>query len=415
MFSISPIIVFVVIYLATSIIAGDFYKVPITVTFMLSSIYAIAATTGKSINERIEIFSKGAGQPDIMMMLWIFVLAGAFAHSAKAMGCIDATVQLTLSALPSNTIYAGLFLSACFVSISIGTSVGTIAALTPIAVGLAEATGSNTAFITSIVVGGSFFGDNLSFISDTTVAATQSQGCKMDEKFKANLRIVAVAAVISLLIYIYIGRNVSSNTDYSSIEYYKILPYILVLIVSILGVNVMTVLTVGIILTAVIGFSYGEFDLYSWFGSMGEGIVAMGELVIVTLLAGGLLAVVKVNGGIDYILRITSLIRGRRGAECCIAFLVSVINLCTANNTIAIITVGSIARSISEKYNISPRRTASILDTFSCVVQGLIPYGAQILIASGLSGVNPVSIVSYMYYPLILALIAVGYIVVVRK
>ena len=219
MFSISPIIVFVVIYLATSIIAGDFYKVPITVTFLLSSIYAITTTTGKTINERIAIFSKGAGQPNIMMMLWIFVLAGAFAHSAKAMGCIDATVQMTLSVLPSNTIFAGLFLSACFISISIGTSGGTIAALTPIAVGLAEATGSNTAFIASIVVGGSFFGDNLSFISDTTVAATQSQGCKMDEKFKANLRIVAIAAVIALLIYIYIGRDVNSNTDFLSIDY----------------------------------------------------------------------------------------------------------------------------------------------------------------------------------------------------
>ena len=415
MFSISPVIVFVILYFVTSIMAGDFYKVPITVTFMLSAIYAIGTTTGKSIGERIEIFSKGAGQPNILLMIWIFILAGVFAYSAKSMGCIEATVQFTLSSLPSNTIYAGLFLASCFISISIGTSVGTIAALIPIAVGIAEATNSDIALITSIVVGGSFFGDNLSFISDTTVAATQSQGCRMNEKFRANFRIVAPSALLAFLIYIYMGRYISSTQSFSDIEYYKILPYILVLIVSLLGVNVMIVLTIGIVLTSVIGFISGEYNLISWCESMGEGIASMGNLIIVTMLASGLLNVVKANGGIDYILRITNIVHGRRGAELCIAFLVSIVNLFTANNTVAIITIGDIARRIADKYSIPPRRTASILDTFSCIVQGLIPYGAQLLIAGGLAGVNPVSIMTYMYYPFILAAVGIGYIIFVRK
>lgn len=415
MFAISPLIVFTLLYLVTSIVAGDFYKVPISVAFALSSIYAIAITKKKSINERIEIFSRGAGQPNMMLMLWIFILAGAFAYSAKSMGCIDATVQLTLSILPANTIFAGLFLAACFISLSIGTSVGTIAALTPIAVGIANTTGCDTAFITAVVVGGSFFGDNLSFISDTTVVATQSQGCKMSEKFKANFRLVAPTAFITLLIYFYLGKEIHSISNFSTIEYYKIFPYLMVLIVSLMGVNVLFVLTMGILLTGGIGLLSGSFDLYSWFGSMGEGIISMGELIIITMLAGGLLALVKENGGIDYILRITSIVRGRRGAELCIAFLVSIVNMCTANNTVAIITVGGIAKAISKEYNIAPRRAASILDTFSCITQGLIPYGAQILIACGLSGLNPMNLISYMYYPMLLALISIGYIVIMRK
>lgn len=405
--ALSPLLVFIVLYLVTSIIARDFYKVPITVAFMISSIYAVATSWNFPLPKRIDMFSKGAGTSNMMMMLWIFVLAGAFANSAKVIGSIDATVNLTLMVLPGSMIMAGLFLAACFISLSIGTSVGTIVALVPIAAGLAGSTGVSIPMMTAVVVGGAFFGDNLSFISDTTIVATSTQGCRMSDKFRVNFFIVMPAAVLIFLIYIFAGSDIQSPTDIPAVEFTKVIPYLVVLVCAIFGMNVMAVLTIGIILTGLIGMVNGTYDLYGWFGSMGDGIIGMSELIIVTMLAGGLLEIVKANGGIDYIIsRMSTHIKSKRGAELSIAGLVAVTDICTANNTVAIITVGGIAKQIGDKFGVDNRKCASILDTFSCCMQGLIPYGAQMLMAAGLAQLNPIQIIPYLYYPLATGIVA---------
>ncbi|MBP5277137.1 MAG: Na+/H+ antiporter NhaC family protein [Prevotella sp.] len=405
--ALSPLLVFIVLYLVTSIIARDFYKVPITVAFMISSIYAVATSWNFPLPKRIDMFSKGAGTSNMMMMLWIFVLAGAFANSAKVMGSIDATVNLTLMVLPGSMIMAGLFLAACFISLSIGTSVGTIVALVPIAAGLAGSTGVSIPMMTAVVVGGAFFGDNLSFISDTTIVATSTQGCRMSDKFRVNFFIVMPAALIIFVIYIFAGSGIQSPTDIPTVEFTKVIPYLVVLVCAIFGMNVMAVLTIGIILTGLIGMVNGTYDLYGWFGSMGDGIIGMSELIIVTMLAGGLLEIVKANGGIDYIIsKMSTHIKSKRGAELSIAGLVAVTDICTANNTVAIITVGGIAKQIGDKFGVDNRKCASILDTFSCCMQGLIPYGAQMLMAAGLAQLNPIQIIPYLYYPLATGIVA---------
>ncbi len=404
--ALSPLLVFIILYLVTSIIARDFYKVPITVAFMVSSVFAIAITKGK-LRRRVNVFSRGAGTPEMMLMIWIFILAGAFAHSAKVMGSIDATVNLTLSLFPSEMLLAGLFLAACFISLSIGTSVGTIVALTPIAAGVAAQTEASVAMLTAVVVGGSFFGDNLSFISDTTIISTQTQGCQPSDKFKVNAFIVAPAALLILVIYIFLGRNLSIPGEIPAIDFWRVVPYLVVLITAIFGMNVMAVLTLGIVLTGAIGLANGVFDLYGWLQAMGEGILGMSELIIITLLAGGLLEIIRHNGGIDFIIsKLTQRIHGKRGAELSIAALVSLVNVCTANNTVAIITVGSIARKIGERYQLDPRKCASLLDSFSCFTQGLIPYGAQMLMAAGLAQLNPILLLPHLYYPFAIGIAA---------
>lgn len=406
--ALSPLVVFIVLYLVTSLISGDFYKVPITVAFMVASIFAIGISGGYPLSKRIEIYSKGASTDNMMMMLWIFVLAGAFANAAKDMGSIDATVNLTLSILPDNMLLAGLFLASCFISISIGTSVGTIVALTPIAAGVAHQTGTDLPFVVAVVVGGSFFGDNLSFISDTTVVATRTQDCKMADKFKVNLFIAAPAAIIILLLYIFLGADIHTLQQANAVNFWKIVPYMAVLICAVFGINVMAVLTIGLILTGVIGVADGTYDIYGWFSSMGSGITGMGELIIITMMAGGMLEIIRENGGIDYLIRlITRHVNSKRGAEFTIAFLVSLVDICTANNTVAILTVGGIAKQISDKFGVDNRKTASLLDTFSCCAQGLIPYGAQLLMTAGLAKINPVSIVPYLYYPIVLGIFAI--------
>ena len=405
--ALSPLGVFITLYLVTSIIAGDFYKVPITVAFMMSSIYAIMISTGQPVRQRIDIYSRGAGNPQMMLMIWIFILAGAFAHSAKVMGCIDATVNLTLYLLPGNMLLAGLFLAACFISISIGTSVGTIVALTPIAAGVAAYTGTSIPMMTAVVVGGSFFGDNLSFISDTTIVATSTQGCKLSDKFRVNAYIVFPAALLSFFVYLYLGADITSPQHIPANEYTKVIPYIVVLFTAIMGMNVMAVLTLGILLTGCIGLLNGSFTMFSWMGAMGDGIIGMGELIIITMMAGGMLELIKHNGGIDFVIhRLTRHIHGKRGAELSIAGLVSVIGLCTANNTVSIITVGGIAKQIGDRFGVDNKKCASILDTFSCFVQGIIPYGAQILMAAGLASIAPITIIPYLIYPFILGLTA---------
>jgi Na+/H+ antiporter NhaC len=405
--ALSPLVVFILLYLVTSIIAHDFYKVPITVAFMISSIYAVAISGGLPLQKRIETFSRGASTGNLMLMLWIFVLAGAFANSAKVMGCIDATVNLTLTLLPANMLLAGLFLAACFISMSIGTSVGTIVALVPIAAGLATSTGTSVAMMTAVVVGGAFFGDNLSFISDTTIAATQTQGCRLSDKFRVNAFIVAPAALIILIAYIFMGSGVQSPSNVPDVAFVKVVPYLIVLITAIFGMNVMAVLTLGLVLTGVIGLIDGSYDIYSWFKAMGDGILGMGELIIITMMAGGLLEIIRENGGIDFIIkRMTAHVSSKRGAELSIAALVTLTNICTANNTVAIITVGGIAKQIGDRFGVDNRKCASLLDTFSCFTQGIIPYGAQLLMAAGLAKLNPIDIVPFLYYPLALGLSA---------
>ncbi|CDB97255.1 na+/H+ antiporter family protein [Bacteroides sp. CAG:443] len=402
-----PLVVFLCLYLVTSLIVNDFYKVPITVAFMVASIYAVATTKGLSLNDRILQFSSGAANKNIMLMLWIFILAGAFAQSAKAMGAIDATVNLTLLLLPDNLLLAGIFLASCFISLSIGTSVGTIVALVPVAAGIAAKTDVNLAFMTALVIGGAFFGDNLSFISDTTIAATRTQGCVMRDKFRVNFMIAVPAALLVFIYYIIYGVHVESANEIQSIEWAKVIPYLIVLGTAIAGMNVTLVLLLGLLSTGVIGLIYGSFDLFGWFASMGEGITGMGELIIITLMAGGMLELIRFNGGVDYILhRLTQHVKNKRGAELSIAALVSLANFCTANNTIAIITVGPLANNIAEQFKVDKRKSASVLDIFSCVVQGIIPYGAQMLIAAELTQLSPISIIGYLYYPITLGIIA---------
>lgn len=405
--ALSPLFVFLCLYLVTSVIINDFYKVPITVAFLVSTIYAIAITRGESIESRINIFSAGAAHKNVMLMIWIFILAGAFAQAAKCMGAIQATVNLTMNLLPDSLLLPGIFLAACFISLSIGTSVGTIVALTPVAVGIAEHTSVGIPFMVAVVVGGAFFGDNLSFISDTTIAATKTMGCKMRDKFKMNSAIAFPAAIVVLLIYVFMGADVHTRSLSGEVQWYAILPYLTVLVLAVLGVNVMVVLTIGIILTGIIGLPTGQMTLWQWFEAMGDGIMGMGELIIVTMMAGGMMALIRHNGGMNYLIHLlTKRIKGRRGAEMSIATLVGLSNVCTANNTIAIITAGPIANEIAGRYHLDNRKCACILDTFSCLVQGIIPYGAQLLMAAGLSHVSPAAIIGYLYYPVTLGVFA---------
>lgn len=398
--ALSPLIVFLLLYMGTSAAVGDFYKVPISAAFLVASVYAMFISLGKTAEDKIAIFSEGAGNKNVLLMIWIFILAGAFASTAKEIGSIEATVNLALKILPGNMIYAGLFIAACFISMAIGTSVGTIVALVPVATGIAAQTGTGVAFMTGIVASGAFFGDNLSFISDTTIAATRTQNCKMNDKFKANIMIAAPAAVIVTIIYLYLGRGVSAIADTGTIQWLKILPYIIVIGLAISGMNVASVLVTGIALNAVIGIFNGSFGFEGWLGCIGGGISGMGELIIVTMLAGGMLELIKVNGGLDFITHnLTKHIKSKRGAEFSIAGIVSLANICTANNTIAIITTGRIAKDITQKFGLDKRKTASILDTFSCLIQGMLPYGAQLLMASGLAGISSVSIIGHLYYP----------------
>ena len=403
-FALSPLIVFLCVYLVSSIVAQDFYKIPISSAFLVASIYAMLITRNKSLEERIAAFSAGAGNSNVLLMIWIFVLAGAFAATAKDIGAIDATVNIALRILPGRLIYAGLFIAACFISMSIGTSVGTIVALVPVGAGIAQqiASGSaaDIAFITAIITGGAFFGDNLSFISDTTIAATRTQDCSMADKFKVNIRIVLPAAAIVTGLYIFLGADVSATYEGFPIDWVKLIPYILVIAFALSGVNVAVVLAAGIGVNAIIGFSTGCFGWSGFLESIGGGIAGMTDLIIVTMLAGGMLELIRINGGLDFIVNgLTKRINGKRGAEFSIAGLVSLANLCTANNTIAIITTGRIAKDITDKFGLDPRKTASILDTFSCLVQGIIPYGAQLLMAGGLAGVSQIAILQYLYYP----------------
>ena len=417
--ALTPILVFLGIYLVTSVLIKDFYKVPVASAFLLASVYAVLISKG-SLRERIDVFSEGAGNSKVLLMVWIFILAGAFAQTAKDIGAIDATVNLTLRVIPGSMLFAGLFFTACFISMSVGTSVGTIVALVPIATGIAHEAGFSEAFLAAIIVGGAFFGDNLSFISDTTIAATKALDCAMKDKFKANIRIVAPAVLLVFVIYVIKGIGVDVTVEPGAAEPLKLLPYILVLVLALAGMDVLLILSLGIGVNLLIGLFTGSLGWADWLSSVGEGISGMGSLIIVTLLAGGMMALIRAGGGLDWLVgaltrRLASSSsapaasrRQRRGAELSIAALVSLANLCTANNTIAIITVGGIAKDIADRVGLDRRRVASILDTFSCFIQGLIPYGAQLLMASGLAGVGAAAIIRYLYYPFALGIVALA-------
>lgn len=416
--ALSPIAVFLSLYVAVSVIIGDFYAMPLSIAFVVAAMWALATLPRMPMKERIEIFSNGASNTNILYMIWIFVLAGAFSALAKGVGAIDATVELTLSFLPARLLLPGLFVTACFISMSIGTSVGTIVALTPFACQVAQTTGADTALLVSVVLGGSFFGDNLSFISDTTIAATRSLRVQMNDKFKANLRIVLPAALMVLVLYFFQGATIDAGTVEPGIgtSWLLVLPYLLVIAAAIAGMNVLLVLTLGITACMVLALCLGGTGLMAMCGLMGDGIKGMSDLIVVTLLAAGLLEVINYNGGIRYLIQLlTRRIGGSRGAQASIALLVSVVNVCTANNTIAIITTGSIARSIGQRYGIDPRKTASLLDTCSCIVQCIIPYGAQTLLAAGLAGLAPVAFLPYHYYAWALAVMVAMSIVVKRR
>ncbi len=480
--ALTPILVFLGVYLVTSILIKDFYKVPVASAFLLASVYAVLISKG-TLRKRLDTFSEGAGNPRILLMVWIFILAGAFAQTAKDIGAIDATVNLTLRVIPGSMLFAGLFFTACFISMSVGTSVGTIVALVPIATGIAQEAGFSEAFMAAIIVGGAFFGDNLSFISDTTIAATKALDCAMRDKFKANIRIVAPAVLLVFAVYVVKGLGVSVDVTPEAADPLKLVPYLLVLVLAFAGMDVMLILSLGLGVNLLIGLVTGSLGWTDWLSSVGEGIGGMGSLIIVTLLAGGMMALIRAGGGLDWLVGAlthrlaaspdaaspaavssashaasspaaaspesaaaasvplpseTAAVapdsevsasaasadaaaaapaiagydrrshRQRRGAELSLAALVSLANLCTANNTIAIITVGGIAKDISDRFGLDRKRVASILDTFSCFVQGLIPYGAQLLMASGLAGIGAAAIIRYLYYPFALGLVALA-------
>lgn len=406
--ALSPLMLFVIVYFASSIIAGDFYKMPITISFLIACVYAVAISGNKPLKERIEAFCCGAGEKNIMLMVCIFILAGAFANSARDAGCIDSTVNFALSVLPDGMVLPGLFIAACFISLSIGTSVGTIVALTPIAAGIASATESDAPMLVATVVGGSFFGDNLSFISDTTIVATSTQRCKLSDKFRVNAYTAIPAAIITIATYALIGKSAAAPATIPEYDFALIIPYLIVIATALYGVNVLAVLTLGILATGIAGITYQRFDFFGWCHSLGSGITSMGDLIVVAMLAGGLLKTISDNGALNYIIKLlTAKIKSRRSCEMTIAMLVSMVNVCTANNTVAILTVSTLSKEIAGRYGVDPRKSASILDTFSCCVQSILPYGAQILMATGLAAVGPMDVISRLYYPFILFAVSI--------
>ncbi len=414
--ALSPLAVFLGSYLLLSLVADDFYAVPITAAFLLSSVWSVALVRGKSVEERVRVFSAGAAQGDLLLMVWIFILAGAFASTAKSVGCIEATAGLCLRILPARLALAGMFLASCLVSLSVGTSVGTIVALVPLTASMASGTHTPEALMVAAVVGGAFFGDNLSFISDTTIVATRTQGCRMRDKFRSNLRIALPAAAIALGVYVAVGIRAGQAADAGSVDWVLVVPYVLVLAAALCGVNVAFALTLGLASTCLMATLSGGGGFFPWLRAAGEGIMGMSELIIVTLMAAGMAGVIRHLGGIDFLLaRLTKRIRGRRGAELTIAALTTLADLCTANNTIAILTVGPLAKDISTRYGISPQRTASLLDTFSCFAQGIIPYGAQLLMAAGLASLSPLAIIPHLYYPMLLGLCSLASIITATK
>lgn len=400
-----PIAAMIALLVVLSIYYGGVSNAPLLFIFVLTAMVGVAMTRSLPLKERITIFSRGAGSPNLLLMVWIFMLAGAFAATAKSMGAAGAMVDLTLHILPAKFALTGLFLAACITSLCMGTSVGTIVALMPIAAGLADKTEMALPLVAAAVVGGAFFGDNLSFISDTTIVATQSQGCQLSDKFRFNIRMVTPAALIAAAIYVLLGSGAHEIAAAEAIQWWKVVPYLLVLITAACGLNVLVVLALGNMLTCVTGILDGSYDMMGWVESAGVGVMGMSELILISMIAGGIFALISHNGGLDYMIDvITRRVKSRAGAEWSICALAAFANVCTANNTIAILSVGDIARRVAEQFDIDPRRSASLLDTTTCCIQGILPYGAQLLMASGLASISAMSIVPYLFYPMLLGL-----------
>lgn len=407
--ALSPILAMLVLLVVLSVYSGGVSNAPLLLIFVLAAMVAVGSVRGKSLSERLTIFASGAGSSNLLLMVWIFMFAGAFAASAKQMGAAGAMVDLTLVLLPARFALAGLFIAACLTSLSMGTSVGTIVALMPIAAGLAERTEMTLPMVAAAVVGGAFFGDNLSFISDTTIVATQSQGCRLSDKFHFNLRMVLPVALVGCVLYLLIGSEAVSHMTEQPIAWWKVLPYMAVLVCAAAGMHVLAVLTLGNLLTCVTGIIDGSYDLMGWIQSTLQGVMDMSELILISMMAGGIFAMISHNGGLEFVItRLTRRVHTRAGAELSICGLVAFANICTANNTIAILSVGGIAKRVAEQFDIDPRRSASLLDTTSCCVQGLLPYGAQLLMASGLAGISALSIVPYLFYPMLLAMAVIA-------
>ena len=412
-----PIGVFLLLFIGSGILTKDFYKMPVLVAFFVAAIFALASNRKESLHSKIEIFCQGAGNSNIMMMCMIFLLAGAFGEVAKAMGAVEATVNMSLSVLPSGLVLSGIFVIACFISISMGTSVGTITALTPIGLGIAEAMHMPVALVVGTVIGGSMFGDNLSMISDTTIAAVRTQGCELKDKFKVNFLIVLPAAITTFIILTVLSMQYQAEIgNVYGYDWIKIMPYIVIFLGALIGINVFILLGSGVILAGAIGLFVGSFDLYGMIEAIYQGMMGMEDLAMICIVVGGTLEVIRFNGGIDYLMHfITKRIESKRGAEIGIASLVSIIDMCTANNTIAIVMAGPLAKEIGEEYDIDPKRTASILDIFSSCWQGIIPYGAQVLAAAGLAAISPVEIIPFIYYPVLMGICGVIAIFIRKK
>ncbi|MGD6959800.1 Na+/H+ antiporter NhaC family protein [Rossellomorea aquimaris] len=399
-----PLIIFVSLFLGAGIISGDFYAFPVLVSIIIASVVGLLMNRKETLTAKIERFAKGAGHPDIMIMVFIFLLAGAFSGVAEKMGAVDSTVNFALSVLPGNLIIVGLFIIAAFISLSMGTSMGTIAALAPIGVGISSGTDISMPLAMATVIGGAMFGDNLSFISDTTIAAVRTQKTEMKDKFKVNFFIVLPAAIVTMVILLVLTMGNQATVGAESFNWIKILPYLGVIVVALAGLNVFVVLFGGIVLAGSIGFIDGSFTPSSYFGSVADGMTGMAEIVILSVLIGGVVELIRHNGGIQALLyHATRKIKSPQGAQLATAGLVSSTNLCTANNTISIIIAGPLAKSISENYGVDARKSASILDIFSCSIQGLIPYGAQALLVAEVAGISPISIIPYAFYPILIA------------
>lgn len=413
--ALSPIAAMIVLLVGLSIHYGGVSNAPLLFIFVITAMVAVAVTRGISLKERVTIFSRGAGSTNLMLMVWIFMLAGAFAATAKEMGAAGAMVDLTLRILPANFALAGLFIAACLTSICMGTSVGTIVALMPIATGMAEATTMTLPVVAAAVVGGAFFGDNLSVISDTTIVATQSQGCRMSDKFRFNIKMVTPAAILVTALYVFLGWGTTGMAAEGDIQWWKVMPYIVVFVCAVCRIDVLVVLALGCILTCATGIIDGSYNLIGWVDAGLKGVMGMSELILISMLAGGIFELISYNGGFDFMIsRMTQRLKSSAGAEWCICGLVAFANICTANNTIAILSVGDIAKRLAEKFDIDPRRSASLLDTTSCCVQGLLPYGAQLLMASGIAGISAMSIVPYLFYPMFIGL-SIGLTILLHK
>ncbi|EOU2126719.1 Na+/H+ antiporter NhaC family protein [Clostridium perfringens] len=411
-----PLIIFVSIYLGTSLVMKDFYSVSVLVPGIIAVLFGIFTNRKRGLEKNIEIFCKGAGNSNIILMCLIFILAGAFAEVAKNMGAVESTVNLGLTILPKNILVAGIFIISSFIAISLGTSMGTIAAIVPIAMGISDKTNIALPLIVGAVVGGAMFGDNLSMISDTTIAATKTQGCEMKDKFKINFKVILPAAILVIVIYTFLGSGANTSVGQYDYNFIKIIPYLGILIAALMGANVIAILSGGIVLAGAIGFFTGSLDLKTFFTSISTGIGGMSELILISIIIGGIVEIIKENGGIDYVLNlVTKRINGKKGAEFGIGLLVSLVDACTANNTIAIVTVGPLAKDISDEYNLDSKRIAGILDMFSCAVQGIIPYGAQLMSAAALTGLSSFEIMKFLFYPYLMGISTIAFIAFFQK